>query len=203
MTVTPERRAQIGFSEPIALVREQLVCRLGEKKIRRSANLQGRKVALRKSSSFFQTVEDLRKDYPKIQEEIVPENVETEEILDGVGDGKYDVAVADSSLVEAVMTYRDDLKVAFDLTGDHPLAWGLRPDAAELKKALDRFLDEEQLARKEETAYQEDLPGIEKRKVLRVLTRNSAATYFLWKGEVLGFEYELAKAFANRHGLRL
>ena len=52
-------------------------------------------------------------------------------------------------------------------------------------------------------SYKEDLPGIQRRKVLRVLTRNSAASYFLWKGEILGFEFELAREFARKQGVRL
>ncbi|MDH5729462.1 MAG: transporter substrate-binding domain-containing protein [Gammaproteobacteria bacterium] len=36
-----------------------------------------------------------------------------------------------------------------------------------------------------------------------MLTRNNASTYFLWRGELLGFEYELAKDFAKHLGVRL
>ena len=39
--------------------------------------------------------------------------------------------------------------------------------------------------------------------MLRVLLRNNAASYFLYRGELMGFQYELAKQFAKQHRLRL
>ena len=39
------------------------------------------------------------------------------------------------------------------------------------------------------------------RGVLRVLTRNNASTYFVYRGHVMGFEYDLVREFAKRHGL--
>ena len=53
------------------------------------------------------------------------------------------------------------------------------------------------LAEKEQPLHTDGLDGIKKRRVLRVLLRNNAASYFLYKGELHGFEYDLAKAFAE------
>ena len=36
-----------------------------------------------------------------------------------------------------------------------------------------------------------------------MITRNSPETYFLWRGELMGFDYDLMKEFANRQGLTL
>jgi membrane-bound lytic murein transglycosylase F len=36
-----------------------------------------------------------------------------------------------------------------------------------------------------------------------VITRNSPETYFLWRGELLGFEYELMRRFASLNNLKL
>lgn len=48
-----------------------------------------------------------------------------------------------------------------------------------------------------------DWGAIEKEGVLRMITRYSSSTYFLYQGIPYGFEYELLNRFAQKHGLRL
>lgn len=68
--------------------------------------------------------------------------------------------------------------------------------------------DESGLMERALTAHREepstgDLPEILKRGSLRVLLRNNATSYFLYKGIQQGFDYELLKEFAKQHGLRI
>jgi membrane-bound lytic murein transglycosylase F len=79
----------------------------------------------------------------------------------------------------------------------------LRTGAIELKAAIDSFLQGADLSTGRSAQYTGDLATIQERGVLRVLTRNSAATYFIWRGELMGFEYDLARRFAERIGVRL
>lgn len=202
-TVTPERKARIAFTVPVATVREQLVTRATDRRLRAPADLTGRTIVVRRSSAFWNTVEDLTRQYPGIRRRAAPEHLDTEQILDRVANGEFDVTVADSNLMRAVLTYRSDLRAAFDLTDERPVAWGVRPDSRELLGALNRFLNAVQLTRLRPLRSREDWPGIKTHGVLRVLTRNNPATYFLWRGELLGFEYELARHFAQQHNLRL
>ncbi len=51
--------------------------------------------------------------------------------------------------------------------------------------------------------YVGDLDDIRARGVLRVLARNNASSYFLYRGVERGFEYELAAMLAKRLGVRL
>lgn len=203
LTVTPERKKHIAFTSPVALVNEQVVTRAGDTGLSKPADLAGRRIAIRRSSSFWQTVEQVRRKHNGIEMEAVPENVDTETILYRVATGEYDVTVADSNLVEEVLAYRPELRVAFDVARHRLIAWGVRPDANKLRVALDGFLSKARVAEAQPAMYHDDLPGIKKRKVLRVLTRNHPATYFLWRGELMGFEYELVREFAKQQGLRL
>ncbi|MCG6969448.1 MAG: transporter substrate-binding domain-containing protein, partial [Gammaproteobacteria bacterium] len=202
MTITEERKQKILFSVPIEIVREKIVIRAGDN-VSKPSDLVGRRIAVQKSSSFYQTAKAMQKDTPGIRIDIVDENLTITEILEGVANSVFDVAIVDSNIAKEVLAYQDGLKVAFEASGDRAIAWGVRPNATQLKQQLDRFINREKLTKIKQPVYKADLPEIKKRKVLRVLTRNNAATYFLWRGELMGFEYELAREFAKREGLRL
>ena len=203
LTVTGPRKERIAFTVPVNHVREQLVTRADDKKLRRPADLKGRRITLRRSSSFWETMEALQGRVPGLVLEPAPESMNTLDILERVAEGAFDLTVADSNVVEAVLGYRDGLKVAFDISGERPVAWGLRKNAPRLRQALNAFLNERRLTLRPERLYLDDLDGIRKRKVLRVLTLNDPAHYFLWRGHVMGFEYDLVKRFADSQGLQL
>ena len=200
LTVTPERKKLVSFTTPVAVVSEQVVTRQDDD-LSGPAGLAGRTIAVRKSSSYWSTARGLAKKYPGLRVKPVPENLDTEQVLYRVARGELDLTLADSNLVQAVSAYTPGLKVAFAVGGPRLLAWAVRPEAQRLRRALDEFLSEVQLAEPASKTYRGDLPAIAKRRVLRVLTRNSAATYFLWRGELMGFEYELVREFARRHDL--
>ncbi|NIR31230.1 MAG: transporter substrate-binding domain-containing protein [Gammaproteobacteria bacterium] len=203
LLVTEERKERIEFSVPFTTVREQIVVRTQDT-VEKPEDLTGRSVAVQWSSPSRQTLERLREKNSEIGLHIVPENLSAAQILDRVEDGTYDAAIARSNLVGAITSYRSGLRPAFDVSGARAVAWGVRPDSEELIRALNLFLNKEGLVEAQrKPVYKEDLPGIKDRKVLRVLTRNNATTYFLWRGQLLGFEYELIRRFAEQHGLYL
>lgn len=202
LTITGERKEKVAFSVPVSIVTEQLITRSNDN-MASPKELEGRTIAVQKSSSYWGTVQSLKKKYPKIKIQEVDGHLSVVEILDGVANSEFDVAVADSNISEAILPVQSKLKVAFDVSKERPIAWAVRPDASLLLKELNRFITEEKITARLHAVYQEDLPGIKKHKVLRVLTRNNAATYFLWRGELMGFEYELVRHFANSQKLRL
>ena len=202
LTITKKRHKQIAFTVPFETVTEQIICRKSDS-IKTLNDLKGREIAIHKSSSFWETVQALRKKQPGIKIKAVEETIPTEAIVDAVAEGKYDLTVADSNLIKAVLINNPELAAGMDLTASRPIAWGLRPQAAALQKKLNKFIEKEQWFRKRHKVYMADWAEIKKRKVLRVLTRNSAASYFLWRGELLGFEYELMKRFAKKNNIHV
>jgi len=203
LTVTEERKRRVSFTVPVAIAREQVVTRLGDAAIETIDDLEGRRIAIRPSSSFRATVDELLQAYPGIEIEDVPERFDTEEIIRRVAVGDYDLTVADSNLVQAVLGYRSDVKPAIDLTQDRPIAWALRPTSRKLLQDLNMYLTASQLTDRIGSLAIGDLDAVKQRRVLRVLTRNNAATYFLYRGELVGFEYEFIKEFARQQELRL
>ncbi|MGH0036878.1 MAG: transporter substrate-binding domain-containing protein [Myxococcota bacterium] len=202
-TVTDERRRVVAFSTPVATVSEQVVGRADEPEMRSAAELSGRTLAIRRSSSFWSTATRLQATHPELSVVEAPERMETEELLDGVARGDFDLTLADSNLVRSALDWRNDVKVLLDLGEPRLVAWAMRPESVELRKAVDAHLAEIASGRTSGQNHTDDLDGILERGVLRVLTRNSATTYFVWRGQLMGFEFELARKFAKLHGLRL
>jgi membrane-bound lytic murein transglycosylase F len=204
-TVTDERRKRVRFSSPVELVREQIVTRADDAALADLPDLAGRRLAVQRSTSFFRTAQELAEKHPGLEIETAPENLDLDELLDGVATGRFDLTLMDSNVMAAAARWRDDLRVAIDLRQNHVIAWAMRPDAPLLRKNVDTFLARSagHAGDRERRLYTDDLPGLTKRGVLRVITRNSSSTYFITRGELVGFEYDLARHFAEQLGLRI
>jgi membrane-bound lytic murein transglycosylase F len=203
LTVTDKRRQQITFTSPIAFVHEQLIGRPGETP-KSAHELEGRKVAVHRSDAYFDTLIAIQKQrfQPPFELVEVDEGIATEQIIKGVIDGSYDLAVADSNQLE-ILPDTNDVEIGFDIGSVRPIAWAVSKENKTLLTSINDFLGRHHLANKGEFISRDDLAKIKEHQVLRVLTRNNASSYFLWRGELQGFEFELARHFAEQHKLRL
>lgn len=203
LTVTESRLERVDFSLPIDHVHEVVLVAADDDSIQRIEDLDGRRIMSDMATSFWETLMGLKETQPDMQIMVRPPHFDDEAVLDMVARGAVDATVRDSNIAQMYLAYRDDVRVAFPLGESRPIAWALRPDTPQLKAAVDRFLTMEKLTRPRETTYFGDLADLRERRVLRVLLPNSAASYFLWRGELVGFEYELFKQFADSQGMRL
>jgi len=203
LTSTESRRERVDFSLPIDHVHEVVLTAAGNTAISALADLDGRTVMVDPATSFWDTLSALREERPEIH--LLPglDHFDDEATLDLVARGRVDATVRDSNIAEMYLSYRQDLRAAFPLGERQPIAWAVRKDTPELQAALNRFLTTEQLTRPREDRYFGDLNELQERRVLRILLPNSPASYFLWRGELVGFEYQLARRFAERHRMRL
>ncbi|WP_347330339.1 transporter substrate-binding domain-containing protein [Marinimicrobium locisalis] len=203
LTVTESRSERAAFTLSIDQTREVIVGQASGPRVKEVAGLKGHSVGVMRGTSFWELAQERLADQEGV--EIVPleSTLTSDDVLDGLVNGQYDFALQDSNVMEIVRTYRDDVQTRFALGERRPLAWAVRPDNPDLLVALNRFLTRERLTRSDVDDHTEDLQGILERKVLRVITRNNAATYYLYRGKLVGFEYELAKRFADSLGVRL
>lgn len=204
LTVTDKRKQRVAFTTPVAFVREAVIARAGEAPKDRQG-FADKRIAVNGASAYLESFERIHALRFQPAFEIVPLPGERSEasLLDAVAKGEYDLTLLDGNSAEALLKGRNDLVVAFHLSRVRPIAWALRPDDGALLEDLNRFLGEHQLLPAHAARAVGDLPAIQQRGVLRVATRNNAATYFLWRGELLGFEYELARRFAKSQSVRL
>ncbi|MBD3868715.1 MAG: transporter substrate-binding domain-containing protein [Acidobacteria bacterium] len=200
---TPLREKSFDFTVPTDRVHEMLVIRTGETEINTLNDLDGLEVAVRESSSFHETLTGIRESVPGLKIRLLPEELDTEEILYRVHEGELQATVADEDMVRETAGYMPGLFGALKLTRKRPIAWALRKGTPELRNAIDAFLYEQAFTGDIPEKAMGDLAAIRERQVLRVLTKNNSATYFMHRGEQKGFEYELARELADSLGLRL
>ncbi|MEE9613722.1 MAG: membrane-bound lytic murein transglycosylase MltF [Thermodesulfobacteriota bacterium] len=203
LTVTKARKRRAAFSTPYLYVDELLITRTGDDMPKGPEELKGRDVCVRKSSSYFQTLTAPGSRVPGLKIREMPELLPTEEIADLVAGGLCFATVADSNYWEAISGGYDNLSAPFALSTRRPIALAMRPGARGLKKKVNEFLISRALTGGYEALHADDLNGLKSRKVLRMLTRNNAMTYYIYRGTQVGFEYELVRRFAEEHDLRL
>jgi membrane-bound lytic murein transglycosylase F len=202
LTITEERQRRVVFTNPVATVKHLLVGKKGAPGLPRSAAaLAGRAVVVHPSSAYAQSLQGLR--VAGLTLTPAPEALDTEGVVYGVGRGEFPLTVTDSNVFESIATYNPDVEALFAVAEGKELAWALRPDATALKAALDAFLVEKALTSYAERTFAGDLDGLTRRGSLRLLTWNDPVSYFAYRGDLFGFEYELAKLLAARLKLRL
>jgi membrane-bound lytic murein transglycosylase F len=198
-TVTDERKARVDFTRPTAVVAELLVARKDDAAApKTAAELAGKDVVVRASSSYAASL-------AQHGAKVVPadEAHDTWRIAADVAAGKAPLTVVDSDLFAEIQAVEDRLVAKFPVAEGRVVAWAVRKDQPQLKAAADAFLTEAALTSHTEKIWSGDLDGVKERGVLRVLTRNNGLTYFLHRGQQMGFDYELMRMFAKDHGLRL
>ncbi len=206
LTVTSARKRKVAFTRSILGTAEYLVGREGADDLPKSVEeLDGREVHVRASSSYADTLSQLtrRRNGPQVEVVAVGEHESTDEIVASVADGRRPLTVADAHLLDAMQTYSSGFVRLFPLTERRQIAWAVRKRNRKLRDAINRFLQGRALTAHTRKTHTPDLDGIKKRGVLRVLTRNNALTYLLYRGAQFGFEYDLAELLAEELGVRL
>ncbi len=200
LTVTDKRANRVGFSLPLDLVTEHLVSSK-QYPLTALSQLSDRVIAVQQEKTFWDTAEKLKVDFPGLKIKMLPGEMSNDEIFDYISESDQYLTLADSNVISTLKTYRDDLIVSGPLAQKKPTAWAVRPNNTELLAQLNQFIQIEKLIRPKKENRTNDWQEIKKRKHLRVALRNNSASYFLWRGKLLGFDYELIKAFAEKNEL--
>jgi membrane-bound lytic murein transglycosylase MltF len=149
LTITPERRKTVDFTGPFVTdVKEVLVTGPDSPPVASIADLAGKEVFLRPSSSYREHVEEanlrLRAEQrPAITLTAIDEHLEDEDLLEMVNAGLLPWAIVDEHKAGIWSKVLPNLKIRPDIAFSESgkIAWAIRKDSPQLKAELDAFIE--------------------------------------------------------------
>jgi membrane-bound lytic murein transglycosylase MltF len=148
LTITPARLKQVDFSDPTRRnASETVVTGPGADPIATVEDLSGKEVYVRRSSSFYESLEKVNAEFAKagkapVKVRLAPETLEIEDILEMVNAGLVKVTIADDHMArfwKQIFTKLVLHPEAAIRTGGE-IGWMLRKDSPQLKAELNALL---------------------------------------------------------------
>jgi membrane-bound lytic murein transglycosylase MltF len=148
LTITPERAERVSFTVPAARnVSELVVTGPRSPKINTIEDLAGKKVFVRPSSSYWESLQQLNSSFrdrglEEIDIAAASEYLETEDLLEMTNAGLIKITIADDYLARFWEQILPDLVFSEDLaiaTGRN-IGWAVRNDAPGLLERVNRFV---------------------------------------------------------------
>ena len=187
LTVTETREERVAFTVPLTISREWVIGR-------------GEGVFGVPAGTSYE--ESLAAHYPDAPRAPVAGVFDPLNIRALIEDGAFDATIMDEAAARVVVRTSSEIRKLAELPDPQRIAWAVRRGNPELREALDDFLTEHHTVA-DEPAEIRDWEAIRASGQLRLLTISSPVTHYLWRGERLGFEYELVQQFAASRGLDL
>ena len=198
LTITDKREKLVKFTQPLMQDVEVLVAKKGTKIPKET---DGITVSVPASTSY---IESVTKNFPNWKIDILDRNLNSEEIAEALEKKQISYSLLDGQSVKVLTSYNKQIKSLMNMPDTKQLAWAVNKNNDSLLDKLNEFIAVHHIAQTSRQNRNLDFKSIkEKNLTLRMITRNSPETYFLWRGELMGFEYELMKEFAKQHKIRL
>ncbi len=200
ITVTEARTRDVAFTTPLTRTREWVVGRPAPDGATSDlADLAGRTFGIPAGTAY---VESVARHLPDASVVELPAGTDPHEVFEGLEAGRFDATVMDAVAARPMVAASERVERVGVLPDARDLAWAVRRENPDLLAALDAFLEERFLRGGDAPAHR-DLAAIRSAGRLRMLTLTGPGTYYLWRGELVGFEYELLRAFAETIGVVL
>jgi membrane-bound lytic murein transglycosylase MltF len=148
LTITPERLKQVDFTKPTGRnVSEIVVTGPGAEPISTPQDLSGKEVYIRKSASYYESIQKLNAELAKagktpVKLKLAPGELEDEDILEMVNAGLVKITIVDNHIAEfwkQIFT-KIDLHPEAAVRTDGELGVMVRKNNPKIKAALDEFL---------------------------------------------------------------
>ena len=203
LTRTEEREQLFDLTEPMIRSRQQLVTGKNGPDIKDIKNLKGNTLMVLADSTFAETAKKLKQKVPgvtvKFGELKTQDNIDA--VIDRLNAQKNIVTILDSDTLNRVLEYRQDIVGGAFVSDEEDIVWAVRKDSPKLRLRINNFFTHKLV--KPQDKRGSSWADIKKSRVLRLLTYNGPTSYFMWKGVLMGFDYDLAMKFAKKHDLEL
>lgn len=137
-----QREQYISFSEPYNLVDEVLVIPSDAYQDQQTLeDLMPLTVTVRRNSSYFQTLRKLKEQGFDITIDTIDEDWDTETLIAGVAEGRYQATVADHNLFQAASLYIEEIAQGPVLSEKNEVAWGVRNNDEDLLASVNEFMN--------------------------------------------------------------
>lgn len=141
LTPTQERKDKgIEFSRPYHYSSEVVVTHTDDDRIQSIEDLKKRAITVRDSSAYWKTAKELKETIPALMLIPADDTMDTEEIIDAVGEKKYDITIADSHLVEMEINLGVDVKTALEVTKPQGQSWAVKSGNDELLNKVNGYI---------------------------------------------------------------
>nr|WP_010132639.1 transporter substrate-binding domain-containing protein [Microbulbifer agarilyticus] len=204
MVITDARKEIVNFSTPTDDTQLILVSRTDVPDAKEGEDgekiFDGKTIRVTKGTVFEPLARKLLEQYPGLKLEVVEKNYV--ELMVDVAEENLDLTIVEQQTFDLVTQFKDNVKANYVFPKELQLAWAVRKQSPELLEEINKFVRDSMLTRVVKRSVA-DLDEIRERGYIRVVTRNHPGTYYMWKGRILGFEFELAQDFAKKEDLRL
>lgn len=199
MSVTDARSQRISFSRPITKVSEVVVA-LTSEKLTSLDDLEKVQLVIPSGTAYEETVYEKKLND---RTHFVGSDQSDIDVLGLISTGQYQATIMDSDVAKALLSEFPKLEIKFKIRKKRPIAWAVRHTSPELLRALNEFLVSHHVIEAAKKFEERTWEQIKTSGRLRMLTLNNPASYFMWRGELMGFDYELMKVFTEKHNLHL
>ncbi len=140
-TITEERKNIVNFTRPYNLVNQIIVVsdRL-DVETTSVQNLTNIPITIRRNSSYFQTIEKLKKEGVDLKINLINEEIDTEVLLLQVANGVYEATIADDHIFYSTNKFLTGLKEGPRISQRDEIAWAIRPNSSNLETSMNQFL---------------------------------------------------------------
>lgn len=147
LTITPEREKLVDFSDPlVAPVDEVVVTGPATPPIATLDDLSGREVFLRKSSSYYEHLQDVNAGFAKAGKEpiklrLAPESLEDEDLLQMLNGGLIQLVVVDRPVADFWAHVLPQITVHADVAvhRGNQIAWMFRKNSPKLRESINQI----------------------------------------------------------------